>query len=349
MPVTKAENPERLSRTEGKRIGTQMKDLSDAPHRLVDLKEISEDPGPYCMSFRFDLNPLIRSIEKWGLLFPPFTAKNESGNMDVVIGFRRILALKSLKWVRAPMIDLSEKNFSALDLLLLNLCDNLAVRSFNDVEKGMILNRLKPHLSEKLLRKEYLPLLGIPARESIYHVYENLEELDNEIKVSLADGTIPFKTVKALQEIDPESRSILFEWIRDLRFNVNQQGFFIETTVDIAIKEGISIPQLMREPPMLKIREDTELNNPQKARRLLAHLRSRRFPLLSHSEKAFEQKICNLGLPDNVKISHPPFFESPDYRLEILFKSGKVLDETIKALAVLKELERIGDPWDEVP
>ena len=75
-----------------------MKDLSDAPHRLLNLKEIPEDPGPYCMSFGFDLDPLIRSIEKCGLLFPPFVAKNESGKMDVVIGFRRILALKSLKW-----------------------------------------------------------------------------------------------------------------------------------------------------------------------------------------------------------------------------------------------------------
>jgi hypothetical protein len=190
-------------------------------------------------------------------------------------------------------------------------------------------------------------LLGIPARESIYRVYENLEELDNEIKVSLADGTMPFKTVKALQETDPDSRSILFEWIKDLRFNVNQQGFFIETTVDIAMTEEISIPQLMREPPMLQIRADKTLNNPQKAKRLLAHLRSRRFPLLSRSEKAFEQKISNLGLPDNVKISYPPFFESPDYRLEILFKSGKFLGETIKALAALNDLERIGDPWDE--
>lgn len=325
-----------------------MKDLSDAPRRLVNLKEISQNPGPYCMSFRFDLDPLIRSIEKWGLLFPPLVTRNESGKMDVVIGFRRILALKFLKWDMASMIDLSEKKLSPLDLLLLNLYDNLAVRSFNDVEKGMALNRLKPHLSEKLLCEEFLPLLGIPSRKSIYRVYEQLEDLDDEIKVSLADGKMPFKTVKALLDLDPESRSILFQWIRDLRFNVNQQGFFIENTLDIALNEEISILQLMRESPILKIRDDKTLNNPQKAKRLLAHLQSRRFPLLSRSEKAFGQKINNLGLPDNVKITYPPFFESPDYRLEIRFKNGKGLGETIKALAHLESLESIGDPWERV-
>lgn len=325
-----------------------MTDLSDAPERLVDLGDLPEDPGPYCMSFRFDLGPIIRSIEKWGLIFPLFVIRNASGKMDVVVGFRRVLALKSLKWDKAWMVDLSGKKLSSLDLLLLNLHDNLAVRSFNDVEKGMILTRLKPHLSEKELREEYLPLLGIPARGSTRRVYENLEKLDYEIRVSLADGTLSFKTIKAFLDIDPESRAVLFEWIINLRFNVNQQGLFIETALNISMKEETSIPQLLRETPLSEISENEKLNNPQKAGRVLAYLRSRRFPLLSRSEKAFEQKISNLGLPDSVKISHPPFFENPDYRLEILFNNGRTLGKTIKALARLNDFEGIGDPWEEI-
>ena len=323
-----------------------MKDLSDAPESLVALKEIPEDPGPYCMSFGFDLGPLIHSIKKWGLLSPPFVVRNESGDIDVVIGFRRILALKSLKWNEAPMKDLSGKRLSTLDLLLLNLNDNLTVRSFNEVEKGMILNRLKPHVSEELLMGEYLPLLGVPAREPLYRVYERLEELDCDIKGSLADGTLPLKTIKSLIELNPKVRAIVFEWIKDLRFNVNQQGLFIENTVYISLNESKSISQLLGEAPLVRIRKDKRLNKPQKARRLLAYLRSRRFPRLSDSEEAFEKKIKKLGLPDNVQISYPPFFESPDYRLEIIFRNGEGLRETIKTLSHLKALEGVGDPWE---
>ena len=323
-----------------------MKDLSDAPESLVALKEIPEDPGPYCMSFRFDLGPLIRSIEKWGLLSPPFVVRNESGDLDVVVGFRRILALKSLKWNEAPMKDLSGKRLSTLDLLLLNLNDNLTVRSFNDVEKGMILNRLKPQVSEELFLGEYLPLLGVPARESLYRVYERLEELDFDIKDSLADGTLPIKTIKSLIELDPQARCLVFEWIKDLRFNINQQSIFIETATDISVNEGQSLSQLLREAPLLRIRKDKRLNNPQKVRRLLAYLRARRFPRLSDSEEAFEKKIKTLGLPDNVQISYPPFFESPDYRLEITFRNGEGLKETIQTLSHLKALESIGNPWE---
>lgn len=325
-----------------------MKDLSDAPHRLVNLKEISEDPGPYCMSFGSVLDPLICAIKKCGLLFSPLVIRNDSGQIDVVIGFRRILALKSLKWDNALMIDLTGKNFSALDLLLLNFYDNLAVRSFNDVEKGMIINRLKPHLPEKVLLGEYLPLLGVPARKSVCRVYESLEGLGDDIKLALADERLAFKTVKALLDLDPEPRSIVFQWIRDLKLNVNQQSLFIETTLDISMNEDKRLSELLGETPLLKIKEDKRLNTPQKARRLLDYLRSRRFPKLSDSEKAFEKRIKNLGLPENVKISHPPFFEGPEYRLEILFKNGRGLGETIKALATLDALGNINDPWEGV-
>ena len=73
-----------------------MKDLSGAPGTLVELTEISDQPGPYCMSFRFDLDPLKRSINKFGLIHRPFVIGNEGGKKDVVIGFRRILTLKSM-------------------------------------------------------------------------------------------------------------------------------------------------------------------------------------------------------------------------------------------------------------
>ena len=142
-----------------------MKDLSDVLERQIPLNRISEDPGPYCMSFRSDLDPLCRSIKKIGLIYPPLVIRGDGGKMDVVIGFRRILALKSLKCENAPMKDISDLGLSPLDLLIFNLYDNLSVRSFNNVEKGMILNRLKSHLPGKEIRKQYMPLLGLAPRE----------------------------------------------------------------------------------------------------------------------------------------------------------------------------------------
>jgi hypothetical protein len=324
-----------------------MKDLSGAPETLVELTEISDQPGPYCMSFRFDLDPLKRSINKFGLIHRPLVIENGNYKKEAVIGFRRVLALKSLKWDRAPMKVLSGDELSPSDLLLLNLYDNLSSRPFNDVEKGMILNRLKPHFSGEEILKEYMPLLGLPSNESTRILYEKLEELDMALRTSCADGDLSLKTIKALLEMDPDSRATLFQWIKDLKLNFNQQMLFIENTLDISNTEATSILQVLQEKPLLNIREDQNLNNPQKAKRSLSYLRRRRFPLLTRSEETFEKTISSLGLPERVRISHPPFFENPDYCLEILFRDGKMLGETVKKLAQLNDLEGIGDPWDE--
>ena len=62
---------------------------------------------------------------------------------------------------------------------------------------------------------------------------------------------------------------------------------------------------------------------------------------------AFKKKTAGLGLPDGIRIYHPPFFEDPDYRLEILFKNGQRLREKIHALGKISGLESLGNPWEE--
>ncbi|NIR16796.1 MAG: ParB N-terminal domain-containing protein, partial [Desulfobacterales bacterium] len=48
------------------------------------------------------LKPLIRSIEKFGLINSPIVTKDSEGRMEVVAGYRRILALKHLQWEEIP-------------------------------------------------------------------------------------------------------------------------------------------------------------------------------------------------------------------------------------------------------
>lgn len=324
-------------------------DLSGVPEALVKLSDISEHPGPYCMSFRFELESYIRSIETFGLIQSPFLVEDAAGTKDVVIGFRRILALKSMGWDRALMKVLSMDHQSPKDLLLLNLYDNLTCRRFNDVEKGMVLNRLKPYFSGETIRYEFMPLLGLPSNEPTRLLYEKLEDQDMALRRSCAEGELSMKTIKALMETDPDSRFTLFQWIKNLRFNFNQQLLFIDNTIDISIKEGEGVSQVLQSKPLIRIKEDTRLNLPQKAKYVLAYLKNRKFPFLTRSEEAFETMISNLKLPERVKISHSPFFEDPDYRLEIRFRDGKALGETVKKLSQLNNLEGLGNPWEEKP
>ena len=311
------------------------------------LKQINQSPGPYCMSFGFDLKPLVRSIEKFSLINSPIVTKDREGRVEVVAGYRRILALNHLQWEEIPCRDLSHLGYSHEELLLLNLHDNLATRPLNAVEKGMVLSRLAPYVSRDQILRDFMPLLDLPCHGPTLEMFWGLEKLEQPIKKSLVNKSISIQTAKAFVHMDPESRTTLFKWIAGVGLNANQQSQFITYIADISIKEQKRISQLFQEKEILDILNNLNTNKPQKAKMLLNFLRSRRFPLLTRNEKRFREKTTGLGLPDGVTISHPPFFEDPDYRLEIFFKNGKTLREKINALDKLEGLASLGDPWKE--
>ena len=133
------------------------------PARLIDTDKINDSPGPYCMSFGFDPGLYIHSINEIGLVNTPLLIKNTDGEIDVISGYRRIQAIKALKWNKIPCRILPESTLSALECLLLNLHDNLATRKFNIVEKSMLLNRLVEHFEKR-------PVLGTSPGEYLKQI-----------------------------------------------------------------------------------------------------------------------------------------------------------------------------------
>ena len=111
--------------------------------------------------------------------------------------------------------------------------------------------------------------------------------------------------------------------------------------MDISSNEGIEISDLIQGREIQEILEDKHLTNPQKIKRIMNALRARLYPRLSYHEEVFQKKLSRLGLPKGVKVYHSPFFESPDYRLEIRFKNGKELKDKIEILSHINELRNI--------
>ena len=315
------------------------------PPVLMDLDDLDREPGPYCMSFGFDLGPLTDSIRRFGLLNTPCVTKGAKGRVDIVTGYRRLLALKTLGRHRIPVRDLSRAGISCLDCLVLNLSDNLTTRDLNDVEKGMVLKRLSTFVQTKEILARYMPLLALPRNETFLETYVRIEDLDHDIRTSLARRELSLQTIKHLEDMDQESRTAVFSWISNIKFNMNQQRQFIDNLFDLSIRNGRPIGDLLGEKALQAIRCDNRMNLPQKARRVIEHLRARRLPRLSRAEKGFRRAVNALRMPPGVRVSHPPYFEGSTYRLEVLFETGHMLREKITLLSQLKGLENIGDPW----
>jgi hypothetical protein len=322
--------------------------ISEKKIHSVPIRDIDDLEKRYAMSFDFDIRPLVLSMKNVGMLNPPTLLKTRQARLIIVIGFRRILAAKALDWDAIPCRIISDADISGLDCLRLSLFANLAVRKFNDIEKGMILRRLSQHIGNDVIRTEYMPLLDLPAHEPTLQLYLRIDrELEDKIKQALVDHQISLNTVKHLLIMDKDARSCVIEFFLKIKFNFNQQRYILEYIYDISNSTKTDIRSVLNEDIFKNICSDKNMNDPQKASSVLRALRVRLFPRLSKAEEVFKKKVSKLKLPENVSINPPLYFESPLYRLEALFKDGEELKNKIMQLNGIKEISDLGDPWEE--
>jgi ParB family chromosome partitioning protein len=311
----------------------------------LDLEKMADDPGPYTMSYGFNLDVLCESIRKVGLIHPPLVARNQEGSFDVVSGFRRILALKALDERNAFCHDVTTVLASPLERLLAAFYENLATRKFNDMEKAIILHKLQGHVGTEELLASFMPLLSLPSHEGTLKFYLKLLTLEESIQDAVAVGAISIKIAKALVEMEKGVRQALFHWISVLKLNLNQQMKFIEYVEDIRMRDGVAAPEMFSDEVFLKVLENPQLNNPQKAKAVLETLRVRRFPRLAQAQQAIESAVSTISMPPGASIHYDPYLEDPYYHLEIKFKHGKELRNAIDKLHPSRNLEAIPELW----
>lgn len=309
------------------------------------IDELTASPGPYVMSFGFNLEVLCESIRKVGLINPPLVARNQQGTFEIVSGYRRILALKALGEGESFCLDLTSTLASPMERFLTGLYENLSTRKFNEIEKAMILHRLQDYVSKEEIVGSFMPLLCLPSHEGTLKFYLNLLGLEENIQKAVAREEISMSTVKALIEMGNGDRQCVFRWVSTLGFNFNQGTKLIELIKDISMREKKGVHEMLSEAPFVEIAENPRLNMPQKAKAVLETLRTRRFPRLKKAQQAVLKKVSAIPLPPDTSVHYDPNLEDPYYHLDIRFKHGKDLMKAIRRLHALHEVEAIPELW----
>jgi ParB-like chromosome segregation protein Spo0J len=310
----------------------------------VNIGDIDLSPGPFCMSFRFDLEELKLSIGRFGVLNPPYLLRTAGDKFTVVAGYRRLLAISELGWKKIACHVLPA-TYPPLEALLLNLNDNLIHRQLNTIEKGMVLQSLAQFISPDKILKEYMPALALPATIQALELFMVLGAFDDEIRSSIAKDKISLRVVGLMRDMVREDQLKINTLLTTLKWTFNQQWEITQWIIEIASREGLKIREVVDERDINVVLKDGNMNNPQKVKAIARILRKRRFPGLVDSERLFKKGISNLALPSRVRILHPPFFEGMDYRMEIIFREGKELREKLAELNSLPGLEEVTEYW----
>lgn len=308
----------------------------------VDISDVDLKPGPFCMSYNFTLESIKASIEKFGVLNPPYLLTKPGSNFIVVAGYRRLLAIRELGW-QDTVCQILPDNFSPLKALLLNLNDNLIHRQLNNIEKGMILQRLTGHFKREEIVSSFMPVLDLPANRQTLELFLDLEEIEEAIKVSVATERLSLRIADLMRGMSRDDRLKINDLFTSLKWGFNRQWETIQWIIEIASREGRSIKEVIGDRQIAEISNNDRMNNPQKVKAIVKILKVRRFPSILKAEKAFKTGLSNLSLPPGVRIIPPPFFEGIDCRLEIVFTKGEELREKLTELSDLSGLEKVID------
>jgi len=321
------------------------KPLQGSPSQ-VDISDIDLSPGPFCMSFNFDLEPLKASIDRFGVLNPPYLLRNSDTDthFTVVAGYRRLLAVRELGWSDIVCQVLPDR-FPPLEALLLNLHDNLIQRKMNEIEKAMVVQRLTRFVKHEQIITQFMPMLDIPANRQTLNLFLALEELEEPIKASIAVERLSLRIAGLMMSLGTEDRLKINELFTALKWSFNQQWEVIQWIMEIASREGRSIEEVINDREVTEILHSSRISNPQKLKNIVKVLKRRRFPSLMKAETEFRKGISALPLPERVKIIPPPSFEGIDYRVEIVFTKGKDLRDRLEKLSHLPSLDKITDFW----
>lgn len=277
---------------------------------------------------------------------PVVMESSQKNRLEIVAGYRRIGALRTIGTDPIPCRILRQDEISPPEALLLNLHDNLTTRRFNPVEKGMALSRLRRYLPQEDILQNHMEPLGLPKNAATLDTYMRFEsDLDDTSKNMLARGLVSVQAAGMLLTVSPSERTAIAGLLKTMNFNVNQQRQLIEYIIDISMKTKVEIHDLIQKTTFQKILLNDTLNAPQKNKAFLEALRAESHPSLVHAERIYRNKISELCLPKDVRIQPPPYFESSRYRMEIFFKHGKELKETLDRLSRRKDLENLKDPW----
>ncbi|MBS3819332.1 ParB N-terminal domain-containing protein [bacterium] len=294
----------------------------------IRLNQIDWADERFRISYFFDLQPLVFSIKKIGVINPPVVTLGRR-HYILVCGWKRVLACRELHEKKITVWVAERK--TARELLLMSFYENWATREFSALEKAEIIKKLKDSgEKEQEITRCILPFLNIPSTLSYLDTYMKISRMDPEIKKEVYESNMGFKVLQLLVEFNPEEQKLLIPWL--LPVGKNKQQEIIENIQEIACREDLSLSEIFQLPQVKAVSDSEKLSSVQKANKLREELVKIRFPQLSRRREAFHRWTREIQWPPDVDIYPAPYFEENWYRVHFRFKNKEEYERKIERL-----------------
>jgi len=281
------------------------------------FEEIDFDDEAFRITETLDSEPLLDSLRAIGQLNPVLLLDRSPGKVTVC-GFRRIRALKRLGKSQVLARIISEEGLASLEIFGLALWDNLSHRQLETLEKARALFKLQQDfgVSEDVLIKTYLPLLGLTPHEGVLRAYLAINNVRPGLRRCLAEGQLTNSSVETLAELPSHIQDSIAALMTRIRLSASLQRKVLALLEDLSAIAEAQLNAPLDHPEVLAILDDSRLSPYQKGEKLHEALYRLRNPRLSQATDRFLAQKKKLGLPGSIQITCHPFFETADLRVE---------------------------------
>jgi ParB family chromosome partitioning protein len=171
--------------------------------RTISVSEIDTEDDTCRLNLRTDSDALVASIQAVGLINPPVLRQRQDLKYQIVCGFRRVMACKTLGWHEIK-VRILKGTPAELDALKLAILDNRSYRQLNVVEQARGIQKVSSRLPKDNRLQMLSSLLGFPENQKVFKKLEALSRLPGAIQEGVTDEIISFEAAVNLTEFSHE-------------------------------------------------------------------------------------------------------------------------------------------------
>ena len=311
----------------------------------IDLKEIDLNDLRFKISSNTDVEDLVQSIKKYGLLQLPLLLKKNKG-YSVISGFRRITAcLKSGIYTCFAMVADTEDLFICTKIAIL---DNVNQRHLDIIEQIRSVKLIRNFFLDSENSNEFYKMacevLKINQNRSYIEKLMIISQLPEPILNLISTEHISITAAIELSYFDKDSLPQFIDFFSSFKISLNKQKEFILLIREIAFKEKVKHVELMNDVlELCKCNSGLEDKN-SLFNLIRSYLNKRRFPEISGVYDRYHSLVSKLKISDGLKLVPPDNFEGSIYQLHIFFKNLEELthlNQRVGVLCLQPEMEMI--------
>ncbi len=288
------------------------------------------------------LDTLKDSIEQIGVIHP-VVLKKTAERWKIICGHRRVMICQTLGIAEIPA-RVVESGLDAEAMLVLNLTENRAHRSFSDIEKGRIINKLADAgVSGEDIIGKYMPILGLERSKKLYQDFSRVPCLETGLQILLHEMNVPLRIFSPLLQWVASCRDAAQNLFSNIRPGINKWRELLELTGEIARIENQSPGDIIRRPEIQSLLAQNDLQAHEKYDQIVQTMTAWRYPVLTDLRIKIARAMDQLSLGPRTKIRIQESLETEEIKIEIKGRDQKSLVDEVEKLANATRTDAMGE------